>query len=132
MNQKDRQKLKKKCDALWSKVTKIVWIKHHGSMCAWCKIRPGEHSDHIENRWKHGTRWDVSNMIFLCAGCHLFRKKRDPLEWAQLVISILGKELVEEIQFNASREVHNQDYQAIYEHLKSFLPEENKVIGGRA
>lgn len=120
MNQKQRKKLKKKCDALWSKVTKIVWKRHHGDMCAWCKVRPGQHSDHIANRWRHATRWVVENCVFLCAGCHLFRKKREPAEWAAMVIETIGQDQYDAI-LEASKEiVQDQDYEKVYEYLKSF------------
>ena len=119
MNQKDRQKLKKKCDALWSKVTKVLWIKQFGPSCAWCVSRPGVHSDHIMNRWKHNTRWVVDNMILLCAGCHLFRKKREPAEWAMMVIKYIGQDRFDALYEESQKVVEHQDYQKIYEYLKS-------------
>lgn len=132
MTQKERAKLKKKCDLLWSKVTKIEWRKHHGNVCAWCKIRPGEQSDHIANRWCHSTRWVVENMVLLCMPCHIFRKKRETAEWALMVIGYLGIDRYEAILEASKEVVQNQDYQKVYEYLKSFLPEEPKIVGGKA
>lgn len=83
---KIKARLKKKCDILWSSITKQIHrAKFGASICAWCaKIGPIQ-SDHIFNRWKHSTRWDVRNCIGLCYACHIFKKEREPLAWAEVV-----------------------------------------------
>ena len=89
--------LKKKCDALWSEITKLVWRARFGSLCPWCKKRTIQHSDHIANRWKHNTRWMVVNCVCLCMPCHIYRKKREPAEWTKMVEATIGKALYEEL-----------------------------------
>lgn len=119
MNQKERQKLKKKCDALWSKVTKILWAKKYGHFCPWCKNKFGVQSDHIANRWKHSTRWRVENCVVLCMPCHIFRKKREPAEWANMVIETIGRELYDEIISESKKVVHEIDYEEICRYLQA-------------
>lgn len=87
--------LKKKCDILWSKVTKKLYLVNHHSACQWCGKKGALQSDHIVNRWKHSTRWCVENCVCLCVGCHIFRKKREPAEWAKMVIDVKGIEMYE-------------------------------------
>ena len=132
MTQKERAKLKKKCDMLWSKVTKIEWAKKYGTVCPWCKSKPWAQSDHIANRWIHSTRWIVENCVCLCAGCHIYKKPQQPAEWSEMVVSTIGRDRYEAILVASKEVVKDQDYQKVYEYLKSFLPKENKVIGGRA
>lgn len=120
MNQKERQKLKKKCDALWSKVTKMFWIKKYGDpICPWCHDRYIQHSDHIANRWKHSTRWRIENCVCLCAPCHLFRKKREPAEWCDMVIDTIGIETYRDIIKESKKIAKDIDYEEVFRYLQN-------------
>src|SRR5690242_3670268 len=78
-------------DALWSRLTKAV----KESRCEWCyKVGPVQ-SDHIVNRHKYPTRWRLENCVLLCVGCHLFRKKREPFEWSQMVLNKFGQDRID-------------------------------------
>jgi hypothetical protein len=83
---KIKAKLKKQCDILWSSITKQIHRAKYGKICLWCKKKSNRlQSDHVFNRWKHSTRWNTANCVCLDVGCHLFRKKREPLAWAEMV-----------------------------------------------
>lgn len=58
--------------------------------CQWCGRKDKLTSDHIFSRKKLNTRWNVDNGITLCAGCHIFRKRYEPFEWALVVIKKVG------------------------------------------
>jgi hypothetical protein len=133
MTQKERAKLKKKCDALWSKVTKIEWLKRFGDpICPWCCQRYGTQSDHIANRWMHATRWRVENAVILCMPCHIFRKPRQPAEWTEMVIETIGREQYEAVMSASKEVVKDQDYQKVYDYLKSFDITDDKPMGAKA
>jgi len=85
--------LKKKCDAAWSRITKKINFAKWGKKCMWCgKTDVIFHSDHVVNRWKHATRWNLSNVIILCSICHLYRKKHEPFEWSRMVDQYIPSE----------------------------------------
>ena len=94
-----KKALKALCDKEWSRITKLIHVKKYGGkVCAWCRNITDLQSDHIENRWKHSTRWNISNCICLCLGCHLFRKKREPLAWAQMVQENVNPNVLAELE----------------------------------
>lgn len=105
MNQKDRKRLRKACDKLWADITKIIHKKKHGSVCLWCKKKTNKlQSDHVFNRWKTATRWNPSNCVVLCMPCHLFRKKREPIAWADMVKEEIPTETYEELKIVSNQE----------------------------
>ncbi len=113
-----KKALKALCDKEWSRITKLHHIKNKGSICSWCKISTSSlQSDHIFNRWKHSTRWNISNCIILCAGCHLFRKKREPLAWAQMVQENINPDVLAELE-RQSQEMIQPDYDVVLAYLK--------------
>lgn len=87
-----RKKLIAYLDALWSKLTKQTWELRGELKCAWCGKTENLQSDHIINRHKYPTRWRLENCVILDVGCHLFRKKREPWEWSQMVINKIGSD----------------------------------------
>ena len=86
-----RAKMKLYLDGLWSKLTKQI----NDPFCAWCGNPENLQSDHIINRWKFPTRWRLENCIILCVGCHIFRKKREPMAWAGIVLKKYGQDRVD-------------------------------------
>lgn len=104
MNQKDRKRLRNACDKLWADITKIIHIRKHGQVCLWCKKKTTKlQSDHVLNRWKTATRWNPSNCVVLCAPCHLFRKKRDPILWSDMVNGEIPSETLEELKIQSQQ-----------------------------
>lgn len=113
-----KKALKALCDKEWSRITKLKHIFIYGKTCAWCKQATDSlQSDHIFNRWKHSTRWNVNNCIGLCAGCHLFRKKREPLAWAQMVQKEVDPDVLAELE-TKSQEMIQPDYDVILAYLR--------------
>lgn len=79
-------------------------------------------SDHIVNRWKHSTRWNLSNCVCLCVGCHIFRKKREPLEWARMVMEEIGEETYQELK-RLGNERFDGDLEQVYSYLSNIEKE---------
>lgn len=111
--------LRNKCDAAWARITKLIHIKKHGPVCLWCKKPSDElQSDHIVNRWKTATRWNIRNCVVLDKVCHLFRKKREPLAWAQMVQENVPAEVLVVLDA-AAKELVKPDYELIMRYLMS-------------
>lgn len=108
------------CDMMWSRITKEIHRDKHGSICLWCRKKTEDlQSDHIINRWKHSTRWRVENCVCLCAGCHIFRKKRDPLGWAEIVRKEKGEDVIAKLKEMGENEfkVTIPNLEEVYEYL---------------
>lgn len=123
-----RAKLKNYLDNLWSKLTKQI----NDPWCAWCGKTNGLQSDHVINRWKYPTRWRLEVAIILCTGCHLFRKKRDPLGWAELVQKKFGED-----RMNFLKEMAKSNEKVDLEQVKRYLENaaneiKPPIIGGKA
>ncbi len=130
-----KKALKLLCDKEWSRITKLYHIKKHGKICLWCGERPESlQSDHIFNRWKHSTRWNILNCVCLCAPCHLFRKKREPLAWAKMVEAVINPDVMAELELK-SEEMIQPDYDLILAYLKNceraLADEGDSLVGGR-
>ena len=120
MKRNKQKTLRNKCDAAWARITKKIIFAKYGVRCLWCgDSRRQFQSDHIVNRWKTATRWNLSNCIVLCAPCHLFRKKREPIEWAQTVLNFVPEEVVLDLR-KQSEEIVKPDYQKILDGLIEF------------
>lgn len=61
--------------------------------CYWCKCRDYEKLQcaHIFSRTYRNTRWDLNNLICLCARCH-FQAHKQPTEFTDLVKVYLGED----------------------------------------
>lgn len=66
-------------------------------ICQYCG-KKGTQAHHILSRRHYGSRWLVSNGLFLCSGCHLFIAHRDYEKFRQRVIELLGEEEFERIK----------------------------------
>lgn len=117
---KIKARLKKQCDILWSSITKQIHRHKHGNICLWCrKESPSLQSDHVFNRWKHSTRWDVRNCVVLCAPDHLWKKKREPLAWATMVMENMDKDVYVDLRVGSEKMVKvDLDFlQQTFDHL---------------
>ena len=113
MKRNKTKTLRNKCDATWSRVTKLIHVAVNGPICLWCRKKGLVlQSDHIINRWKTATRWSPSNCVVLCLPCHLFRKKREPLAWAEMVKENIREETLNELKIS-SQEICKPNYEQI-------------------
>lgn len=120
----EKAKLKLYLDKLWSKLTKAI----HSGGCSWCGKGGNPQSDHIQNRWKHSTRWRLENCIVLCVWCHLFRKKRDPAGWATMVIKNIGQDKWDalERESNRTEKVDLEEVKKYLEGIEAELKEKDR------
>jgi len=65
----------------------------------------------------------VENCLILCAGCHLFRKKREPAEWYDVCRRERGDELLEELRKESER-IEKPDLDVV----ESYLDTAEKAI----
>jgi len=81
-NKLDRKKLIKKLDATWSLLVR------QKCMCELCGARGDIKSfdaHHVVRRSYMATRWELSNGVCLCKGCHRFKVHMDTLMATRLV-----------------------------------------------
>lgn len=62
-----RKRIVKDCDKIASKLC----LERDGYKCRYCG-KPGNQPHHIFSRKFAATRWDLDNLLTLCAGCHRF------------------------------------------------------------
>jgi len=81
-----RKGLKNKLDRI---VSEIVRARGY---CVWCGNPKYEllQCCHIYSRSNLAVRWDLNNLLCMCAGCH-FKAHQRPLEFASFVKEFLGK-----------------------------------------
>jgi hypothetical protein len=56
---------------------------------------------HIYSRTYRSVRWDLDNLLCLCAGCH-FTSHRKPLELSDFVKTYLGEPLYTSLKLRAT------------------------------
>ena len=93
MHSKEK-KLKKYLDTLWAKLVK----KRDGDTCQWCGKTKNLAADHIFSRKVNVTRWVVGNGITLDAGCHIFKKRYEPMLWALMVAKHVKPKQLKELE----------------------------------
>lgn len=77
MIQKERKKLTKKLDKLFS-----AWIRNRDGRCLKCgRLDGGLQCAHIAGRRSLAGRWNEKNAITLCYFCHLRWSHQNPLEF---------------------------------------------------
>lgn len=127
-----RAKLKNYLDSLWSSLTKKAADIKGELFCQWCGKPENLQSDHIVNRWKLPTRWRLENCIILCAGCHLFRKKREPMAWAGIVLKKHGQDRVDFLN-EMSVSPEKVDLEVVKRYLENAAIEmQETILGERA
>lgn len=80
-----RKQKVKLLDYLWATKVKEIFNK----TCMWCGGHKVLSADHIFTSSHYATRWNLMNGIALCAGCHIFKKRRAPMEWSLIVLDHL-------------------------------------------
>lgn len=79
-----KSSITRKLDAECARITKLR------SNCCWClNIKPLQCA-HIFSRTYRNTRWDLKNMVALCASCH-FYGHRNPIAFTEFIKSYLGE-----------------------------------------
>lgn len=115
MKKPSRKTLTNKLDAICSLI-----IRAKG-YCSWCK--KADYSKlqcaHIYSRTYKSVRWDLKNMVCLCAGCHFYGHK-NPLAFSEFVMGYLGEYEYEALKLRATPTSHHKihDLVSMYEALK--------------
>lgn len=64
--------------------------------CERCSKKETLQCCHIYSRTYRNLRWDLDNLLCLCAGCHFYFHK-NPIEFTRFIEQKLGKEKVEQL-----------------------------------
>ena len=54
--------------------------------------RSGVHAHHLYSRRHFGTRWNLDNIILLCAGCHFFIAHKEYEVFREFIVRRLGED----------------------------------------
>ena len=85
-----------KTDKLWSEVIRSVWA------CEYCGKKDFLNAHHIFGRNSKSVRWEKSNWICLCSGCHtfssLFSAHKTPTEFTYWLESVRGRDYMDNLQ----------------------------------
>ncbi len=89
--------------------------------CEWCN--KADHTlqcAHIYSRTYKSVRWDLKNLLCLCASCHFFGHK-NPTLFSEFVIKYLGSVEYEYLKQRATPTSHHKIHNLIdlYESLKT-------------
>ena len=98
MRKTSKKTLKRKLDLLCSKI-----VRARGK-CEFCGRKETLQAAHLFSRRFLNTRWDLSNILCLCAGCH-FAAHSCPITFAEKVKRILGED-----KYELLKESHNLIY----------------------
>ena len=120
---RSQKALIRKTDKLWSFLTKTLWKREKSDICPWCNKQKIHASDHIISRRHRATRWELSNFVPLCVGCHMYRKQYDPMEWALFVLETKGADVVSRLVSKSRLTPKPTDYWLAYLELvkKEFI-----------
>jgi len=80
-------------DRAWS-----MAVRQRDGKCQWCGRKDMLQADHIFSRRMNSTRWNIDNGITLCRGCHIFKKKYEPMDWGLIVIEKLSLTKIKRLQ----------------------------------
>ena len=71
---------------------------------------------HIFTRSYLSTRWDLKNLLCLCASCH-FKAHKEPIEFAEFVEKFLGEKEYSELRIRAHlpRPMANYELEDLYQ-----------------
>ncbi len=115
----------KQLDTLWSKIIKL----RAGNICEMCgqpaKAR-GIQAAHYIGRVFHSTRWELSNGVCLCTGCHMDIDNDSKLK-EDFFRKKIGSERQDELRIIAYKRI-KPDKEKILEELRAKLKnmEENR------
>lgn len=108
-------KLKTKADTLFSK-----WVRNRDKKCLRCGKTSSLQCAHIITRSNLRLRYDLQNVLTLCAGCHMFWWHRSPLEAITWFQETYPKQY--EYLLKAKNEIEKPDYEEVIR-FYSKLPE---------
>jgi 5-methylcytosine-specific restriction endonuclease McrA len=110
-----RSAIKNKLDKI---ISKIVRSKGY---CVWCGSKRTEilQCAHIYSRNNLSVRWDLENLVCLCAGCH-FKAHQQPIEFTEWVKTFLGQDKYDRLRIRANTLYQWKIYEleALYESLR--------------
>ena len=90
-----------KLDLAWSKLVKL----RAKGKCEVCGKTSPLNSHHIFSRSNRSVRWDVSNGVCLCVGCHTFSSKfsahKTPTEFTYWLENNKGREFLDRLALKA-------------------------------
>jgi hypothetical protein len=118
MRKPNRATLRNKLDKIVSEL-----VRKRGK-CEHCDDKKTLQCCHIFSRTYNNTRWDLGNLLCLCASCHFYFHK-NPIAFVEFVNSYLGDN-----KYELLKEAHNQearftiiDLEIKYNILKEMLNE---------
>jgi len=114
---KDKTKIKKKLDVLFSQV-----VRARDKECLKCRSCMDLQCAHAASRRHLSGRWDELNAVTLCTRCHLWWAHKEPLEFTLWLKE--NHPAVYERALEVSTEVWKptlEDYQALETELKARL-----------
>lgn len=122
-----RSSLSNKLDKLVSEITRSIgfcqWnVTDNCSKLDYSKLQCA----HIYSRTYKSVRWDLKNLLCLCASCHFYGHK-NPLAFADFVQNYLGDYEYSALRLRATPISHNKlhDLQALYTTLKELNGKDN-------
>lgn len=93
-------------DNLWSELVKIIG----GYECAYCGKTSYLNSHHLFSRNNFAVRWDTTNGMCLCSGCHTLSSKfsahKTPIEFVEWLKVKIGEEAYDKLRLKANATVH--------------------------
>jgi len=95
MRKPTKTTLRRKLDKLCSEI-----VRKRGK-CERCGSRNNIQCCHIFSRTYNNTRWDIENLVALCAGCHFWSHK-NPILFGEFIIQYLGTK-----RYELLKEAHN-------------------------
>lgn len=114
MTQKERKRLIKKCDKLFSQYIRSI------GRCEMCGKRTTLACAHIFSRKNMSVRWDPDNALCLCYRCHIHVAHKEPIRFTEFVKKKLGKKY-DPLRMRADIPVKGQDLNAIKIYLETLL-----------
>ena len=110
---KTKKSIKKKLDALWSKI-----IRSRGA-CEMCGGQ-AQNAHHIIGRINYALRWDLRNGVCLCVACH-FKAHNSPIAFLDWLWENRPADYIylQDPKWTKTKTWYLSDYEDIYNNLKS-------------
>ncbi len=114
MRKPTRKSLRNKLDKIVSQI-----VRARG-FCQHCRGKICLQTAHLFSRKYLNTRWDLDNVLCLCAGCH-FWAHANPILFTEFIRKLLGED-----KYDLLKEAHNIIYKPTIEDLQTKL----KILQG--
>jgi hypothetical protein len=116
----NRKKLIFEADKLWASI-----VKERDGKCIYCGSTRNLNAHHIFTKARHGNlRWEVSNGVTLCAGCHTFGVHINPAPYMLEIIEYVGNDTMERLRVQAQTKptpLRLDDIQSVVDSLQIFV-----------